>query len=190
MKKVCPVCGADFFTKGSVGKYCSRTCFAMGMKIMYAQKRTERQKQTTRTCRDCGLVGPVSEFAKSASRRKGYEQLCKPCKANGIKAWRRANPEKVRKYNAAAVAKVGGSRFWKYGLTDEQIEQMALAQSRKCAICGREPDKLVVDHNHDTGKVRGLLCHTCNTALGKFRDSQDILSAAIRYLAATQDSLP
>jgi len=56
----------------------------------------------------------------------------------------------------------------KYGLTPEQLEAMKVAQEYKCAICRRRPRRLVVDHSHDTGKIRGLLCVPCNANLGWF----------------------
>ncbi len=54
-------------------------------------------------------------------------------------------------------------------------------QKHKCAICG-DDKKLCIDHDHGTGKVRGLLCTDCNLSLGRFKDNIDILSKAITYL--------
>ena len=87
--------------------------------------------------------------------------------------------------------------FWKnthlqrqFGITLAEYSQMVADRSNKCDICGQQETQmrggkvkaLAVDHNHTTGAVRGLLCSDCNTALGKFRDSEDILSSAIAYL--------
>lgn len=73
-----------------------------------------------------------------------------------------------------------------YGITLEQYEQMLTAQNGVCAICGRIPTgrSLHVDHNHKTGEVRGLLCHSCNFAIGKrgFNDSSDKCLKAGEYL--------
>lgn len=77
-------------------------------------------------------------------------------------------------------------RLRKYNITKEQFDAMFAAQSGLCAICG---DDLLngrygvcVDHNHVTGKVRGLLCHPCNRGLGQFRDRLDLLANAAEYL--------
>lgn len=59
---------------------------------------------------------------------------------------------------------------------------MEVTQSGKCLICNEIPKRLVVDHCHTSGKVRGLLCDHCNTGLGRFKDSPELLMAAIRYL--------
>lgn len=63
-------------------------------------------------------------------------------------------------------------------------QRMYALQEGRCAICRveKEPIGLVIDHNHKTKKVRGLLCSTCNTGLGFFRDIPDLLDAAIEYL--------
>lgn len=77
-------------------------------------------------------------------------------------------------------------RLYKYGLESEEYKQLLIEQAGRCKICQRAGGrKLVIDHSHETGKVRGLLCHSCNTALGKFQDSPVILMEAINYLART-----
>ena len=74
----------------------------------------------------------------------------------------------------------------KYGITLEIYEKMYGSQNGACAICERHSTnfakRLCVDHCHTTGAVRGLLCHDCNTALGKFRDNAGALRRAITYL--------
>jgi hypothetical protein len=75
----------------------------------------------------------------------------------------------------------------KYGISTEQFNQLRMAQDNKCAICQRsfieEPH---VDHDHTTGKVRGLLCHHCNTMLGLSGDNPVVLMSGIRYLETSK----
>ena len=73
----------------------------------------------------------------------------------------------------------------KYGLTPRSYEALFLSQDGVCAICGK-PKKLVVDHNHETGAVRGLLCGHCNTGIGRFADNAGLLERAIDYLQRNQ----
>lgn len=76
-------------------------------------------------------------------------------------------------------------RLAKYGITDQEFQAMLLAQSNRCAICQnvfKTSKSTHVDHCHNTGRVRGLLCHDCNTGIGKLRDSVDLLQRAIDYL--------
>jgi len=68
-----------------------------------------------------------------------------------------------------------------YNLTPEGYDALVAAQGGRCAIC-LDRAELVVDHDHDTGLVRGLLCPHCNTGLGRFRDCLDSLRRAIDYL--------
>lgn len=70
----------------------------------------------------------------------------------------------------------------KYGLTVEQYERMVDQQGGRCAIC-RRAGRLHVDHNHNTGEVRGLLCMNCNTGIGHLGDDVEVLGRAIGYLA-------
>jgi len=73
----------------------------------------------------------------------------------------------------------------RWGLTKSQYDAMAESQHGVCAVCSK-PDitgrRLAVDHCHKTGKLRGLLCYACNTALGRFNDDVSLLSKAIKYL--------
>ena len=78
----------------------------------------------------------------------------------------------------------------KYGITPEDYDAMFDSQSGRCAICGTDRaggsgDRLHVDHSHETGEVRGLLCGNCNRGIGHFKDSPDTLREAADYLAGT-----
>lgn len=78
----------------------------------------------------------------------------------------------------------------KYGLDQESYEQLLEAQTGTCAICGDTPERsLRVDHEHDSGSVRGLLCHHCNIGLGHFKDNIEVLEAAIAYLKRSKKEL-
>ena len=71
----------------------------------------------------------------------------------------------------------------KFGLTPEQFDDMLKAQSGVCAICGRQPEgRLHVDHDHASGRVRGLLCRPCNVGIGHFEESVERLKNAIAYI--------
>ena len=74
----------------------------------------------------------------------------------------------------------------KYGITIEKYEILLAEQNGCCAIClavtGSDGKRLAVDHNHETGEVRGLLCDNCNTGLGMFKDNPSLLAKAINYL--------
>ena len=80
----------------------------------------------------------------------------------------------------------------KYDLTPHAYNKMMLSQGHACAICHTsEPTGhgWHIDHDHDTGQVRGLLCFMCNTGLGQFNDSPDTLMAAVTYLLQFSDIL-
>lgn len=75
-----------------------------------------------------------------------------------------------------------------FGLTMDQYRAMLAEQNAMCAICGHPHDEglrkgLVVDHNHTTGKVRGLLCRHCNTAIGQLKEDPSLFQRAVSYLA-------
>ncbi len=131
----------------------------------------------TRTCTRCKKTKPVGEFYVYKARK--IQRVCKECdKAHRRKA--------ARKYR---VRETTAQRKWQikntYGLTLEQYDQMFEEQSGVCKTCGkvnRDGRRLYIDHNHETGKVRGLLCHRCNSLLGFVKDDTAILQNIIAYL--------
>lgn len=77
-------------------------------------------------------------------------------------------------------------RLRRYGITVAQYNELILKQNGACAICKTEGNRqsLSVDHDHETGRIRGLLCHNCNLAIGLCHDSIEILKASIEYLTS------
>ena len=90
--------------------------------------------------------------------------------------WRACHPEQRKQHSRKHSLK-------KLGLTPGKYEELLLAQSGCCAICGCRPKRtLAVDHDHKTGHVRGLLCWCCNSGLGQFKDQLKLLKKAADYL--------
>ncbi len=135
----------------------------------------------TKTCPKCRSVKPYSEFWKNKATRDGYQTWCKPCWyqnevsiLNGEK-----RPHKLRLRRNAHLLK-------KYGITADEFDKRLESQKGVCAICKKQNKskirEMVVDHNHKTSELRGILCENCNRALGLFEDSIENLSAATEYL--------
>lgn len=96
----------------------------------------------------------------------------------------KAYGKKYRTENKEKLARKGQAWHLKstFGLSLDDYDCMVTAQDGKCAICGEQNARLCVDHDHETGKIRGLLCRQCNAALGIFYDDPAILQQAIEYL--------
>ena len=101
------------------------------------------------------------------------------------------NPEKIKaknkKYKLENPEKIKNTELVRtYGITLEMYNKMLVDQNFCCAICGKHNSnfkkQLSVDHDHETGAVRGLLCHHCNTGIGMFKDNTEILKKATNYL--------
>lgn len=109
------------------------------------------------------------------NKSTGLHSWCKDCSREYGKTWRSAN-------STYYWDRYLGKRF---GLPALDYEAILLKQDGKCAIC-RAPcktgNRLAVDHDHSTGRIRGLLCLRCNTMLGQADDDRERLLAAVRYL--------
>ena len=153
----------------------------------------------TKTCTQCGQPKSIDEFARAGNRygseRRSY---CKECgnaatreyaQANKAKRnerlreWRRKNPEAARAKDIRARLKR------KYGLTPDDVDVMREAQDGRCLIC-RVEGTLFVDHCHTTGRVRGLLCPSCNTFLGRVEANCEILARMAEYADGHLSSSP
>lgn len=99
------------------------------------------------------------------------------------KQWRIDNPDK---YKAQQLVHNTKRRYKKFGLTKEEYDEMFLNQNNCCAICGSSTNTSSkdwsIDHCHATGKVRGVLCHSCNLILGHAKDNTAVLEKAVKYL--------
>jgi Recombination endonuclease VII len=157
-----------------------------------------------KTCRDCGVSKPLEDFYVSAGCRDGHRPECKACNLAARRAKYAENPrpcidrvlkwqhenrdrylQRLREYNSTPAKKVSNRKSHlkrKYGLTLEAFDELLEAQGGGCAICGN-PDADNVDHDHATGRVRGILCFNCNLAIGHIADDEDRLFGAIAYLA-------
>lgn len=115
--------------------------------------------------------------SRDAQRRRRAKRP-KECEALQTK-WRKSNPERVARNNWAAFLKS------RYRITPAEYEEMFTAQGGKCAICEEPPGdtRLAVDHDHQTGANRGLLCTKCNAGLAMLTDTPWKFRASLRYLA-------
>jgi hypothetical protein len=126
-------------------------------------------------CGKCGEQKPLSDFGKNRAKKCGINTKCKKCVTQqSIESYRR-NPNTKRRYTLMR----------QYGITLEDFEAMKESQKGCCAICNKPFKNSVdtcIDHCHNTGKVRGLLCNHCNRAIGLFKESQESMQNAITYL--------
>lgn len=143
---------------------------------------------TLKQCTKCYEPKPLDQYSISRQGVRGpvYRTECKPCQATRARQWYDENQDRAkenrRRHQLESL----------YGLSIAQYEELLLAQGGVCAVCGLdEPNshgrtgkkfRLAVDHCHETGRVRGLLCQKCNRAIGLLNDNTDLLRKAIGYL--------
>lgn len=121
-------------------------------------------------CTKCKSKKPLTDFYSSVNTKDNLHSWCKPCFRENTR-----NDYLKRSF----------------GIEIADYEAMLSMQDYGCAICGKKDDtllrsgvykRLCVDHNHKTGKLRGILCENCNRGIGLFKDSQELLENAINYL--------
>ena len=154
-----------------------------------------------RICCKCKIPKSLEDFAKDKYDKSGRTYQCKKCRNEKQKEWVAANPEKVKalnkkhketrkefysnperklKYRKASIERTFGIKYSEY-------ERMMDEQNGLCAICFQPETSLKnkylsVDHCHDTGKIRGLLCNACNRGIGYLKDSHLVIQNAFTYL--------
>lgn len=116
-------------------------------------------------CSRCEVTKLSSEFNLRRGRADNLQSKCKRC--------------------SALI-----QRAHKYDISPDEYETMEMAQAGLCAICEKAPaDSLRVDHDHATGRVRALLCHSCNAGIGQLGDDANLLMRAAAYLLQHEDIL-
>ncbi len=140
-------------------------------------------------CCMCKLEKDIEAFSLSGRAKDGRQTQCRAC---ALEYSRRPEQKKKRSELAAyrwRNGKIRDDRYQElYGITAKDYYRMLFEQGEVCKICGQSSHKaLAVDHNHDTGQIRGLLCKDCNTGLGLFKDSMALIEKAAAYLAVYEN---
>jgi hypothetical protein len=142
-----------------------------------------------KTCSRCKEEKSLDEFSHLSPTAKTYKNF-----KDGIKPWCKScytdyAREDMRKRRSGNSPKYDHYHK-KYGLTKDEVHVMMEERNGKCDICNSVSDhfsnKLNVDHCHETGKVRGMLCFSCNVMLGQVKDDTNRLKKAIEYLERTK----
>lgn len=163
----------------------------------------------TKVCPTCKSEKNIRFFNQSKSTKSGLYPSCTDCSKASKKKTRQTKPasqlvKKTYKQNYRAKHPERNDGYYrranlaKYGLVTSDYDAIFANQNGVCAICKKAESAidsstkmvkmLAVDHNHDTGEVRGLLCSKCNTGLGLFNDSTANLISAINYLKETENA--
>lgn len=124
-------------------------------------------------CSRCKLTKPVVEFSRDCKRGDGFSYVCKSCKAIEKKEFAKTDRGRISLKNQTLK--------YTYGISLSDWNKMYDSQNGLCKIC-KKRQATETDHDHNTGKVRGILCKTCNVGIGFFQDDAAMLRAALDYL--------
>ena len=128
-------------------------------------------------CPKCEETKDETQWSFKDKEHKTFSSYCKDCDRVRKTLYAREkfkNPEKRKKKNHR-------QRLWKYGIDETIFSSLMDKAQGKCEIC-EDTSNLVIDHCHDSKEVRGILCWSCNVALGHFKDSEKKLNSALEYL--------
>ncbi len=144
----------------------------------------------TKVCACCKQEKAITAFHKVKSRPDGCHPYCKACRKKHDGERYKRDGEKIRARNKKWQEETPHCKraYWlkQYGISPEEWGKMFEFQGGRCAICGIHQSELsralAVDHDHVTGKVRGLLCLRCNVGMGHFGDDEDLIKLVLQYL--------
>jgi hypothetical protein len=130
-----------------------------------------------KTCKYCEQLKPLTEFYKNKTKSDGLTIYCKDCSKEKERIFHKNNPHLKKFRNRKHMLDSD-----KKSITYDTFSKMLNEQDNKCGICNTDMKKPYIDHNHNTGLVRMLLCHYCNTLLGMAKEDIKILENAIGYI--------
>ena len=146
-------------------------------------------------CKKCNETKDLTEFYVAKTNKNGsllYKNFCKPCQLEKDKSRYYALPKEVKQKRNKENRERLGFEYFKnyklqkeYGISLEEYNNLLDIQDNKCYICNKEfgnTSSTRVDHNHENGKVRKILCHNCNTVLGHSKENVQILYNVINYI--------
>jgi hypothetical protein len=146
-----------------------------------------------KTCTRCGERRPLDMFTAKPGRGKN---VCNPCRTEYMRKYsqvyrgRSENPDWLKRSKYAHIPRhekrAALGRIGTYGLAHERYREMEESQLGRCAICQQERRPLTVDHDHETGRVRMLLCRDCNGALGMMRENPEWIQNMVAYAKMCQ----
>jgi hypothetical protein len=131
-----------------------------------------------KVCTKCKVEKDGEEFTSHKGHKDGLDSWCRECHAEHARFRRTSAPGQKEKTYGDSIRR-------KFGITLNEYDRILKEQNGACAICKRvNPNgwRLAVDHDHKTGKIRGLLCTRCNTALGTIEDSPERVFSLLAYL--------
>lgn len=136
----------------------------------------------TKQCTSCGTVKDIEDFHWHYKSRGIRRYTCKICRSKVEKERIKEDGYKIKRRDYSL------KKLYNIGI--DEYEQRLKDQNYCCSICGSKQESryLAVDHCHSTGKVRNLLCGTCNTGLGQFKDNPELLIKAADYLRKHSDN--
>lgn len=147
-------------------------------------------------CTTCKISKEKEGFYRNKNMADGRDTRCKSCRNKAYKNWYNTDKaqEKIKTYSKEYYKRPGVKEKTRahginrrFGISSDVYLKMLSLQKNKCAICNKEEScpkhkYLSIDHDHKTGKIRGLLCNKCNKAIGLLDDNPKILHSAINYL--------
>ncbi|MCO5997109.1 endonuclease VII domain-containing protein [Actinoallomurus rhizosphaericola] len=189
--KQCKDCGevkpaAEFWRRkqspDGLALYC-KECFGLRNAAAYRKRQAAEGKSARdyrrhsavpdgmKYCAVCKKIKPVSEFGRNRAEPSGLASYCRRCHNKTMAEIKAKKHGSTRSYHLQR----------RYGMTEREVEELAQRHGDVCLICLRRR-ALHVDHDHATGEVRGMLCFTCNGALGQFKDDALVMRRAVDYL--------
>lgn len=152
----------------------------------------------TKVCKGCGRTKPLDQFFREPRNRDGRQGKCLDCRYQTRRDRYRADPAAAKKHALDWKRRNRGRwqdahRKARHGVPYGTYDAMLAEQGGGCAVCGDLPPEgksLHIDHDHETGVIRSLLCDRCNRGLGYFRDRPDLLERAAEYLRRWKGVVP